>query len=136
MDDNQETIDLVKFIFTNNEQVRLDFASTSKEAIELFNANHYHACILDVSLPDLTGYYLGQLIRTSCPEMPLAFLTNYDGELTKENAALIQARFWAKGDVFGNPITLKNLIVGMASEEACGGERQPIKMPDIIEEIS
>src|SRR5688500_16353891 len=96
VDDSQETRELVQMVFNGVEDIQLDYAVSSSQAIDMFNANSYNACVLDVSLPDITGYYLGQLIRTVCPEMPIAFLTNYEGTFTKENAGIINAHFWAK----------------------------------------
>lgn len=136
VDDSEETKDLVKMIFIGTEdEIHIDYASTSKRAIELFNTSSYNACILDVSLPDLTGYYLGQLIRKACPEMPIAFLTNYDGELTKENAEFINAKFWVKSDVFSTPMQLKNMVNNLAGSYECGGQ-ETIEMPALIKELS
>lgn len=136
VDDSEETRDLVKMIFIGTEEeLHIDYASTSKKAIELFNQNVYNACILDVSLPDLTGYYLGQLIRKACPEMPIAFLTNYDGDLTKENADFINAKFWVKSTVFGTPMQLKNMVTSLAGDNGCGG-KNTIVMPELLKELT
>lgn len=136
VDDSEETRELVQMIVeANDEQVRLDYADNSAEAIRLFNSNDYSACVLDVSLPDITGYYLGKLIRNSCPDMPIAFLTNYEGAFTKENAEAIDAVFWAKSDVFGNPLGLRQMIIDLALEEVCV-DHEPIEIPEIIKEIT
>jgi DNA-binding response OmpR family regulator len=94
VDDDQSFLDLVKIMLNGNFDV--NFASSAGEALAKIKALDYTAAILDVSLPDFTGYYLGKKIREIYPEMPLAFLTNYDGEVTKENAELINAVFWFK----------------------------------------
>jgi CheY-like chemotaxis protein len=93
------------------DEIQIDFAVNSKQAIDLFNNNSYSACILDVSLPDITGYYLGELIRKSCSDMPLAFLTNYEGSFTKENAELINASYWAKSEVLVKSNTVKSKLI-------------------------
>jgi CheY-like chemotaxis protein len=137
VDDSAETRELVQMIFklADEDGVVIDYAMNSREAIDLFNINAYNACVLDVSLPDLTGYYLGKLIRESCPDMPIAFLTNYEGDLTKENAEDIEAVFWAKSEVFENPIQLKGLISELSLENACEAHEK-IEMPEIIKEIN
>lgn len=134
VDDSPETRDLVQMIFAGAEDMRIDYAVDSREAINLFNTNLYNACVLDVSLPDITGYYLGQLIRKVCPEMPIAFLTNYEGSLTKENAEVINAEFWAKGDVFTAPMQLKDMIANLADDVACTN-KEAIEMPEVLKEL-
>ncbi len=136
VDDSEETQDLVKMIFAGTEgELHIDYAATSREAIGLFNEKAYNACILDVSLPDLTGYFLGELIRKSCPNMPIAFLTNYDGDLTKENAEVINALFWVKAKVFAAPMQLKTMVENLAGDHRCKAA-EPIKMPEIVEKLS
>lgn len=136
VDDSKETRELVQLVFLGIEnEVMIDFASTSKEAISLFNSNAYNACILDVSLPDITGYYLGELIRKACDAMPLAFLTNYEGSFTKENAEIINAVYWAKAEVFENPMQLRQMIIDLAAEDACSG-KQTIELPEVLKQIS
>jgi CheY-like chemotaxis protein len=131
VDDSTETVDLVKIIFTGVNDMSVDFALSSNEAIDLFNTNSYNACVLDVSLPDITGYYLGELIRKVTPDMPIAFLTNYEGAATKENAEMINAEFWAKADVFSNPMQLQGMVRELASEEACERQAQ-IEKPELL----
>ena len=134
VDDSAETRELVQMIFANAEGIEIDYAASSEEAIDKFNANSYNACVLDVSLPDITGYYLGELIRKVCEDMPIAFLTNYEGSYTKENAEIINADYWAKSDVFTNPFQLKELVSNLAKEVDCTGRKQ-IEKPNIFKEL-
>lgn len=97
VDDDQSFIELSKLML--GDDFNMDFAASASEALSKVKALTYDAAILDVSLPDFTGYYLGKKIREMYPKMPLAFLTNYDGEVTKENAELVEAIFWHKPDV-------------------------------------
>lgn len=84
----------------------VDTAKSFSEALAMVDTAKYDALILDVSLPDYTGYYLAEKIRKNHPDIPIAFLTNYDGDVTKENADLVDAVFWYKPDVASNPVTL------------------------------
>lgn len=135
VDDAQETLDLIQMVLSGHRDIQADYAVNSSEAIDLFNANSYNACILDVSLPDITGYYLGHLIKKVCPEMPLAFLTNYEGEFTKENAEEIDAEFWSKAEVFANPTQLVELISNLAMDVECA-ETKIIVKPELLKQIS
>jgi CheY-like chemotaxis protein len=135
VDDSEQTRELIQLIFVGVEETQIDFAVNSKEAINMFNAQTYNACVLDVSLPDITGYYLGELIRKSCPEMPIAFLTNYEGYSTKENAEEINAEFWAKSEVFSNPMNLRHLIEDLATDDPCSS-KEVIEMPAVLKELS
>lgn len=134
VDDSPETRELVQMIFSSVEDIHIDFAASSNEAIDLFNANSYNACVLDVSLPDITGYYLGQLIRKVCPEMPIVFLTNYEGSFTKENAEVINAEFWAKADVFANPMQMISLVRNLAIDIDCS-QLESIEKPEVLKQL-
>lgn len=135
VDDSKDTINLIRMIFSTETDIMLDCAFTSKEAIDLFNSNSYNACVLDVSLPDITGYYLGKLIREVCSDMPIAFLTNYEGTFTKENAGYIDAQFWPKSEVFASPLELRKRIKEMTLPTACIIDTK-IEIPEVIKEIS
>jgi CheY-like chemotaxis protein len=135
VDDSAETRELVQMIFAAVTDIHIDFASSSSEAIDLFNSNSYNSCVLDVSLPDITGYYLGHLIREVCPDMPIAFLTNYEGSYTKENAEVINAEFWAKGDVFSNPMQLVALIRNLCVEIDCS-KIENIEKPEVLKQLN
>lgn len=136
VDDSPETREIIQMVFVGIEdEIQIDFAVNSKQAIDLFNNNSYSACILDVSLPDITGYYLGELIRKSCNDMPLAFLTNYEGSFTRENAELINASYWAKSEVFSNPMQLRKIIAELATEVDCS-DKVLIEQPAVLKQIS
>jgi CheY-like chemotaxis protein len=136
VDDSPETREIIQMVFVGIEdEIQIDFAVNSKQAIDLFNNNSYSACILDVSLPDITGYYLGELIRKSCSDMPLAFLTNYEGSFTKENAELINASYWAKSEVFSNPMQLREIIAELATDVDCS-DKVLIEQPAVLKQIS
>jgi len=50
-------------------------ARDGKEAWELFGQNKPDMCVLDVMMPEMDGFTLGEKIKQSNPEMPVIFLT-------------------------------------------------------------
>jgi len=46
-----------------------------KEAWELFNQENPDLCVLDVMMPEMDGFSLGEKIKETQPDMPLIFLT-------------------------------------------------------------
>lgn len=101
VDDNPDFLELVKTYL--KEDFTVETASNAIDALAKVHATVYSALILDVSLPDFTGYYLGKLIREESANIPMAFLTNYDGEITRENAEELDAEFWRKSDIINDP---------------------------------
>lgn len=134
VDDNEDTLRLINLVVTNKyKDIRIFTALTSKEAINLFNAEPFDAVVLDVSLPDITGAYLGDVIKKSCPNIPMAFLTNYNGEVTKENAESIGADFWYKPDLFKDINNLSDKIHSLVNSNTCE-QLNKIAIPSIIKD--
>ena len=52
----------------------VDNARTVKEALSLFRSNHYDLLLLDVTLPDGTGFDVCKEVRSSST-IPIIFLT-------------------------------------------------------------
>jgi DNA-binding response OmpR family regulator len=50
-------------------------ARDGEEAINLFKANQYDLCLLDVMMPKKDGFAVGREIRSLNPEIPFIFLT-------------------------------------------------------------
>ncbi len=95
VEDNPPTIDLIKYLITGFE---IDSASTYSEALEKLSENEYCAILIDIKLPDFTGTYLAEQIRKE-KNIPIAFLSNYDTNATKEVADEVRADIWMKSDV-------------------------------------
>ena len=108
VDDDVDFLGLLDLLLKDSFTV--DKATSTLEAAELIKMYEYKAVVLDVSLPDFTGYYLGELVRKANPKTPIAFLTNYDGPITRENAEEISAEFWKKTDIIESPKTLVDKI--------------------------
>lgn len=103
VDDNEDFLGLAKVAL--DKHFNVDTARTAEEALHMVKEKIYKAMVLDVSLPDFTGYYLGRKIREYLPSANLAFLTNYDGEVTRENAEEVKATLWKKTDFVKSPKT-------------------------------
>lgn len=133
VDDSVDTINLIKRIFNQSKSgdLLVDYAFSGTEALLKFNHNNYNCVILDVALPDITGYYLGQKIRDVCEDMPIAFLTNYDGDITKENAEIISAELWTKAEIFTNMKDFVRKVLDLSSEEAFGNKAN-IELPSFV----
>ncbi len=104
MDDNPDFLDLMQNYLKDD--FALETAMTAMDALAKVHNNQYNALILDVSLPDYTGYYLGKRVREAGENIPIAFLTNYDGEIIRENAEELNAEFWKKSDIINDPSLL------------------------------
>jgi DNA-binding response OmpR family regulator len=50
-------------------------ARDGKEAWELFNQDKPDICVLDVMMPEMDGFTLGEKIKESQPDVPLIYLT-------------------------------------------------------------
>lgn len=58
----------------------VDIARTLKEAESVWSAGKYHLLILDVSLPDGSGFDFCRKVR-QCSNVPIIFLTAFDEEI-------------------------------------------------------
>lgn len=98
----------------------VDTAGDVKEAVDKLNNNHYDALILDVSLPVMNGNILAVFVRKAFPNMPIAFLTNYESETAKQMGEETQAEYWSKLDKMSDFSILQacmyNLINGLNCE--------------------
>lgn len=120
VDDNEDTLELlIMGVAANDPSFNLDTATTAKEATEKMAQNSYKAVILDVSLPDITGATLGELIRKQNPDLPIAFLTNYNGMVTIEHAKSIGAHFWYKPEVLTSFETFSKHVCSLVSGAPC-----------------
>lgn len=56
-------------------EFEVDCVKDGKKGLETFNANTYHLCILDVMMPKMDGFTLGEKIKNKSADVPLIFLT-------------------------------------------------------------
>ena len=64
---------LSQYITMNGFEVIL--ATDGQKAWELFNESHPDLCVLDVMMPEMDGFTVGEKIKTLSPKMPIIFLT-------------------------------------------------------------
>ena len=120
VDDNEDTLNLLLMgVDSYSPSFVLDTAHNAKEATEKISKNRYNAVILDVSLPDITGATLGELIRKHNPDLPIAFLTNYNGSVTHEHAKSIGAHFWYKPEVLVTFQVFSDHVCALLSGAPC-----------------
>ena len=91
------------------EEFELSIVSTAEEAISLdyFDVD---AAIVDMALPDYTGFYLCTEFRKIKESLPIAILTNYNGDITKMNAENVGAEYWYKPKTIGSKDLLLDLV--------------------------
>lgn len=104
VDDDIDFLGLITMQLGKNFEI--DTCHNAKDALMLIETYSYGTLVLDVSLPDYTGYYLGKLVRNSNKNLPIIFLTNYDGDVTRDNAEDINATVFRKVDILGSPQVL------------------------------
>ncbi|SHJ60922.1 response regulator transcription factor [Parasporobacterium paucivorans] len=76
-DDNALAMELASFLKENNYSV--DWAENGKAATHLIGSNHYDLCLLDIGLPDCSGFELCKTFRAWFHN-PIIMLTACDSE--------------------------------------------------------
>ncbi|WMI69189.1 response regulator transcription factor [Mangrovimonas sp. YM274] len=61
--------------YLQSNKFNVEWAKNGEEALELFNANSFHICVLDVMMPKMDGFTLAKRITQVDPEMPFLYLT-------------------------------------------------------------
>jgi len=64
---------LLQYITLNGFEVIL--ATDGLKALELYKESHPDLCILDVMMPEMDGFSVGEKIKQQTPKMPIIFLT-------------------------------------------------------------
>lgn len=78
VEDDLSLIDGLEYTLEANGYL-VDNARTVKRALSLFNSNSYHLLLLDVTLPDGSGFEICKEVRKSS-SVPIIFLTASDQE--------------------------------------------------------
>lgn len=79
VEDDLSLIDGLKFFIEKN-GFYVDIAKTVREALEIFEDDNYDLLILDLTLPDGTGFEICKKVRQSS-NVPIIFLTASDEEI-------------------------------------------------------
>lgn len=111
VDDDESFLKFVELVL--GKEFELTMAKEYNEAMEVMEKQNFEALILDVSLPGYTGYYLAEQVRKVNKNVPIAFLTNYDAEVTRENAVAVGALLWQKASIAAEPKALIDKIKGL-----------------------
>lgn len=80
LEDDLSLIDGLQYSLTRN-GFALEIARTVEEAVRLLEENQYDLLLLDVTLPDGTGFSVCEKVRKSGNQVPIIFLTALDEEV-------------------------------------------------------
>lgn len=103
-DDRQLAASTISFL--NHEGIDVDYADTLKGAIHIANGQEFDAIVLDISLPDGTGFSLAEHFSRTHANTPLLFLTAEHQLEHKLNAFSLGAL-----DYLTKPFELAELVV-------------------------
>ena len=92
---------------------------TGEGAINRINGQKIDAMVLDIKLPDITGITIAKKVRKALPSLPIAFLTNYQGDSIIKECKEVNAFFWSKVEIMANPIQLYNCLEALITGEDC-----------------
>lgn len=108
VEDNSSTA----LIYENylSDDYRVSVVGTGEEALELFQQAEYHACIIDIGLPDMTGIELMQLMRPIRPHTPIIVATS-----SERAEDVVDAINTGANDYLSKPIDRTRLCVTVAN---------------------
>ena len=92
-----------------NEGYEVVHASGVKEAVEIINKEKFSLYILDLTLPDGSGYDVCKMIKKQ-GDYPVIFLTAYDDEVN-----VVMGFEFGADDYISKPFRLKELLVRIKS---------------------
>ncbi|ART78362.1 response regulator transcription factor [Sutcliffiella horikoshii] len=82
VDDEQSIIDMMKLVLTKEGFQHVDTCGTGEMALHKLKHHAYDLILLDIMLPDMTGYEICQAIRKTT-EAPIFFLSAKTSDLDK-----------------------------------------------------
>lgn len=91
VDDEIITLKITRKLLTEN-GYEVDIASSSSEAMNFLNANHYDLVIVDITMPSISGFDLIQLMQSFDYNIPVIFLSNSDNDWTIEESYNVGAK--------------------------------------------
>ena len=89
VDDVKDTQDLLRDGLPMAASVRVDVAKSGTEALEWALKFRYDAIILDLAMPDLTGYQVAEKIRETNTRVPIIFFTGNVDTMTSARTTMI-----------------------------------------------
>lgn len=104
VEDDQSLIDGLKYTLKRN-GFDVDNARTVQETFTLYNQNQYDLLLLDVILPDGTGFDICSEVRKEKDDIPIIFLTSSDEEVN-----IVMGLDLGGDDYITKPFRLNELI--------------------------
>lgn len=111
-----------------NEGYSVTLSKSFSEAVKTLEKNDFSLHILDINLPDGSGYDVCRLIKSKC-DSPVIFLTAYDDEVNVVMGLDIGA-----DDYISKPFRVRELIARIKSVmRRCGNDKstQNVRLGDI-----
>lgn len=103
VEDDLSLIDGLEYTLETN-GYSVDNARTVKQALALFNSKSYHLLLLDVTLPDGSGFEICKEVRKSS-SVPIIFLTASDQEIS-----IVKGLDMGGDDYITKPFKLNELL--------------------------
>lgn len=107
-DDTFLAAEIADFLHENNYHITI--AHNGKEAFKFMKENNYELCLLDIGLPDCSGFELCKKIRSHFFN-PIIMLTAYDNE-----EDIIQGLECGADDYITKPCSLRILLSRISSQ--------------------
>lgn len=74
VEDDEDTFNAVK-VLLETQGYKVNGAANGKEALKLIEKEHHDLILLDIMLPDMSGWDIFQKIHKSTPKQKVAFLS-------------------------------------------------------------
>lgn len=82
VDDEEGLLDMLRIMLQKEGIMKIDFATTGKQALEKINSFRYSLIVLDIMLPDIDGFQICQEIR-KISDVPILFLSARTSDIDK-----------------------------------------------------
>ena len=106
--------------------IEVDTATTASEALQAIGSCGYDLCLIDIRLPDESGFKLMERVRELCPEMKIILMTASDITLDNElNENIQKAKANGACHFLCKPFNLdelKNVIARVLRKDGPGGQ--------------
>lgn len=125
LEDDSSLIDGLQHSLTRN-GFALEVARSVREAMEFLENNQYDLLLLDVTLPDGTGFSVCERVRKSGNQVPIIFLTALDEEVN-----VIRGLDSGGDDYITKPFKLGELCSRIRALLRRAGITQPTSSPSL-----
>jgi len=124
---------LQKALSANQDVYEVILADNAKKAIEILADEDISLVVSDIKMPGMSGIELFAIIRVTCPELKVIFMTAYATDMIRE-AIEANSRLLLIEKPFSNH-ELQEMILGILDEKKTGfdGVLKDIELTDIIQ---